>query len=210
MVVKCVECGGKVSSEAESCPHCGAPVSLSLSGSPRRRRKEMADADEEERDEEETSSPPPSGESFDFPAFLVRVLKGCFFLLALLVIFSAMLFFSIRYDVGGFRSALRKIADSDSGTGSHVDRSNSRVMFKYYLGNILDSLEGKQQKKGSAGAAGSGKDAAPELPEKNAETVPAPTQPAGSSATSERPGEPAVFDRVERKPVELPPPPPEE
>lgn len=206
MVVKCVECGGKVSSEAESCPHCGAPVSLSLGGSPRRRRKELSDADEEERDEEESSTPP-SGESFDFPAFLVRVLKGCFFLLALLVIFSAMLFFSIRYDVGGFRSALRKIADSDSGTGSHVDRSNSRVMFKYYLGNILDSLEGKQQKKGSAG---SGKDAAPELSEKNAETVPAPTQPAGSSATSERPGEPAVFDRVERKPVELPPPPPEE
>lgn len=207
MVVKCVECGGKVSSEAESCPHCGAPVSLSLGGSPRRRRKEMADADEEERDEEESSTPS-SGESFDFPAFLVRVLKGCFFLLALLVILSAMLFFSIRYDVGGFRSALRKIADSDSGTGSHVDRSNSRVMFKYYLGNILDSLEGKQQKKGSAGAAG--KDADPERPEKNAESGPAPTQPAGSSDTSERTGEPAVFDRVERKPVELPPPPPEE
>ncbi len=207
MVVKCVECGGKVSSEAESCPHCGAPVSLSLGGSPRRRRKEMADADEEERDEEESSTPS-SGESFDFPAFLVRVLKGCFFLLALLVILSAMLFFSIRYDVGGFRSALRKIADSDSGTGSHVDRSNSRVMFKYYLGNILDSLEGKQQKKGSAGAAG--KDADPERPEKNAESGPGPTQPAGSSDTSERTGEPAVFDRVERKPVELPPPPPEE
>ena len=207
MVVKCVECGGKVSSEAESCPHCGAPVSLSLGGSPRRRRKEMADADEEERDEEESSTPS-SGESFDFPAFLVRVLKGCFFLLALLVILSAMLFFSIRYDVGGFRSALRKIADSDSGTGSHVDRSNSRVMFKYYLGNILDSLEGKQQKKGSAGAAG--KDADPERPEKNAESGPAQTQPAGSSDTSERTGEPAVFDRVERKPVELPPPPPEE
>lgn len=207
MVVKCVECGGKVSSEAESCPHCGAPVSLSLGGSPRRRRKEMADADEEERDEEESSTPS-SGESFDFPAFLVRVLKGCFFLLTLLVILSAMLFFSIRYDVGGFRSALRKIADSDSGTGSHVDRSNSRVMFKYYLGNILDSLEGKQQKKGSAGAAG--KDADPERPEKNAESGPGPTQPAGSSDTSERTGEPAVFDRVERKPVELPPPPPEE
>jgi len=29
-LIQCAECGGKVSSTAAACPHCGAPVALSL------------------------------------------------------------------------------------------------------------------------------------------------------------------------------------
>lgn len=198
MVVKCVECGGKVSSEASACPHCGAPVRISLRGSARRR------SEEEDSESEEDSSFSPPGEKFDFIGGLVGVVKGFFFLLAILVLLSAILFFSIRYDIGGLRTGLRKIADSDSGTGSYVDQSNSRVMFKYYLGKILDSLEGGMRK-----SAAPAPETPREIPSAGAESGVPPSAAASPSAPAPA-KEPAVFDRVERKPAELPPPPPEE
>ncbi len=179
MVVTCAECGGKVSSEASACPHCGAPVKLSVG-------KGRCHRNYDDHEDEETFIPPEK--KFNFVDFLAGILKTVFLILAILVIFSAVMFFFIRYDLCGVRTGLRKIAESDSGTGSHVDTSNSRVMFKFYLGAVLDSLElkdGKTEEKNPQ-------------PEKAVTVQPVPKK------------DPDVFERVERKPIELPPPPPQE
>lgn len=190
MVVKCAECGGKVSSEATACPHCGAPVKLSI-------RKGGSRRNYDDSEEEDAFVPPEP--KFDFVVFLVGFLKICFLMLTILVLFSAILFFTIRYDLGGLRTGLRKIADSDSGSGSHVDHSNTRVMFKYYLGVVLDSVEVKPAKP----------DEKQLPPEKESSVIGEPEQsPPPKKNDSKK--EPAVLERVERKPIELPPPPPQE
>lgn len=181
MVVKCVECGGKVSSEATACPHCGAPVKLSVG-----RHGPRRDCD----DPDDGALLPPPGPRFDFADFLIGILKTCFLILAILVILSALLFFTLRSDLGGIRTGLRKIAESDSGTGSHVDNSNTRVMFKHYLGSVLNAIEGNPVKP----------ERTPEPPESGTDTKPVPPR---NSA-------PEVFPRVERRPIDLPPPPPQE
>ena len=126
----------------------------------------------------------------------MRLIKGVLAVCAVLLILLAILFFAVRADLFGFRSGLRKIADSDSGTGSRVDNSNSRVMFKYYLGAILDSVEGIERK-------------APSDPESREAFVAEP-EPKTVPNVPEKKTEPRVLDRVERKPIELPPPPPQD
>lgn len=182
MIVKCVECGGKVSSEATACPHCGAPVKLSVGKRAPRR-------DYDDPDESAPYSPP--GHHFDFAVFLLGVLKTCFLILAILVVLSSLLFFTLRSDLCGIRTALRKIAESDSGTGSHVDKSSTRVMFKHYLGSVLNAVEGTPAKP---------EQSAPEPQKTGTDIKPSP----------HRDNDPEVFQRIERKPIDLPPPPPQE
>ncbi len=108
MLVRCPDCGKKVSASASSCPHCGAPV------------KELRRQNPPE--DSSASAPYAPGKGFDFVGFLVRLIKGVLAVCAVLLILLAILFFAVRADLFGFRSGLRKIADSDSGTGSRVDR----------------------------------------------------------------------------------------
>lgn len=183
MLVRCPDCGKKVSAAASSCPHCGAPV------------KELRRQNPPE--DSSASAPYAPGKGFDFAGFLVRLIKGILAVCAVLLILVAILFFAIRADLFGFRSGLRKIADSDSGTGSRVDNSNSRVMFKYYLGAILDSVEGIERK-------------APSDPESREAFVVEPESKTVVPKVPEKKTEPRVLDRVERKPIELPPPPPQD
>ena len=159
----------------------GAPVKLSVG-----RHGQRRDCD----DPDDGAPLPPPGPRFDFADFLIGILKTCFLILAILVILSALLFFTLRSDLGGIRTGLRKIAESDSGTGSHVDNSNTRVMFKHYLGSVLNAIEGNPTKP----------ERTPEPPESGTDTKPVPPR---NSA-------PEVFPRVERRPIDLPPPPPQE
>ena len=171
MLVRCPDCGKKVSASASSCPHCGAPV------------KELRRQNPPE--DSSASAPYAPGKGFDFVGFLVRLIKGVLAVCAVLLILLAILFFAVRADLFGFRSGLRKIADSDS-----------RVMFKYYLGAILDSVEGIERK-------------APSDPESREAFVAEP-EPKTVPNVPEKKTEPCVLDRVERKPIELPPPPPQD
>lgn len=186
MLMKCSECGGKVSDKASACPHCGAPVEFS-GGKTRR------------GDEEDAYVPPPK-KGFDFVALFLSFMKFCFFLLTVIIIVGAVCFFVFRYDIGGAASKLRKIAESDAGDGSHIDKSNSRVMFKYHLSSFLDAVQGREsnaEKKETKPEPGSSIENARQLPD---------AEPDKEKKTPEN----LPSDKVERKPLELPPPPPEE
>ena len=207
MLLKCSECGGKVSDKAAACPHCGAPVDASVSKSHGKKNRRSSCPEcgrpfrETDAETEEDSSLPPPGKKFDFVALFLSFMKFCFFLLTVLILAGAAGFFVFRYDIGGAATKLRSIAESDAGDGSHIDNSNARVMFKHHLATFLDSVQGREKKSAEKEpvppAPGSSVENAIQLPD--AKTDPQTTPPENLPA-----------DRVERKPIELPPPPPEE
>lgn len=209
MLLKCSECGGKVSDKATACPHCGAPVDAPVDtpATPKHRNRNRQSAcpecgrpyRENDSEEEEDSSLPPPRKGFDFVALFLSFMKFCFFLLTVLILAGAIGFFVFRYDIGGAASKLRSIAESDAGDGSHIDNSNARVLFKYRLASFLDSVQGKAKKSipSTPSEPGSSVENAIQLPDAKSENdSPAP--------------ENLPTDKVERKPIELPPPPPEE
>ena len=196
MLIKCSECGGGVSDKAPACPHCGAPVV------PQEKPEERQEAPAEtpkaepkprripvETDEDDLTSPelyPTEPEhSFDAANTFLAVMKFIFFLLALLVIFGAVGFFVLRSDAGGIATKLREVAESDSGDGSHIDRSGSRMFFKFHLAEILNIVQGTTPSRKTSEPIGK---------------KPEPVDPPPDSLP--RP-------KTERKPLELPPPPPE-
>lgn len=206
MLLKCSECGGKVSDRAAACPHCGAPVDNSVSRAHGKKRRGSCPEcgrpyREPDTEEEEDSSSPSPGKGFDFVALFLSFMKFCFFLLTVIILAGAAGFFVFRYDIGGAATKLRSIAESDAGDGSHIDNSNSRVLFKHHLASFLDSVQGREKKPEGktpeSAAPGSSVENAIQLPE---------TKQGNSSI----PPEDLPTDKVERKPIELPPPPPEE
>ncbi len=203
MLMKCPECGGTVSDKASACPHCGAPVEPSVvapaSRSSRRSAcsecgRPLREPDSPSGEDEEECSLPPPRKGFDFAALFLRVMKFCFLLLTILILAGALFFFVLRYDLGGAATRLRAIAESDAGDGSHIDTSNSRVLFKYRLGAFLDSVQGKE-KKAESPAPGTSVENARQLPDAES----------GEALPDKLP-----TDKVERSPIELPPSPPGE
>ena len=199
MLIKCEECGSDISDKASSCPHCGAPVPLQ-NAEPQEKHpeQEQSPAPKKENaprripvgDEDDLVSPflyssePPS--SFDAANAFIAVIKVFFFLLAVLILCGAVFFFLLRGDVGGIATKLRAVAESDSGDGSHIDRSDSRLFFKFHLAAFLDAVQGVEPSR------------------KNPEPVIKRDPP------SDPPSESLPKPKTERKPVELPPPPPEQ
>ena len=197
MLIKCAECGSDVSDKASSCPHCGAPLSLPKA-EPQEQPQEPPAAPPKEKtprripvetDEDLIQPVFSSSEpvrSFDAANAFVAVIKFFFFLLAVLVLGAAVCFFILRGDIGGIATKLRAVAESDSGDGSHIDRSDSRMFFKFHLAAILDAVQG-----GSPSP-------------KTSEPVRKQAPPSGPQEDS------LPQPKTERKPLELPPPPPEQ
>jgi len=130
---------------------------------------------------------PPQG--FDFAAFFLHFMKLCFFLLTLCIIGGSLCFFALRYDLAGLTTKLRTFAESDSGNGSFIDKSNSRTMFKYHLVVFLNAVQGR------------------DTPEGGAKKDPAdPVKHPQESAIPEIPVKP----KEKREPLEFPPAPPAE
>ena len=195
MLIKCAECGSDISDKASSCPHCGAPVSLlnpekqketePLPAMPKKEntpRRIPVETEEDLISPVLYSSEPPR--SFDAANAFIAIIKVFFFLLAVLILFGAVCFFILRGDVGGIATKLRAVAESDSGDGSHIDRSDSRMFFKFHLAALLDAVQG---------------------------TSPKPSEPVRKQTPPSGPQEDSLPQpKTERKPLELPPPPPEQ
>lgn len=199
MLIKCSECGGDVSDKAPACPHCGAPVPSQDAAEeqqkssaaepavpktePKPRRIPVEEEDEDLTCPELYPSEPPR--SFDAASAFLAVIKFLFFLLALLVLCGTACFFILRSDAGGIATKLRNFAESDSGDGSHIDRDGKRMFFKFHLAEILNIVQGVEPSRKTSEP--TGKTAAPADPPPD--SLPRP--------------------KTERKPLELPPPPPD-
>ena len=199
MLIKCAECGSDISDKASSCPHCGAPVPSQTAG-PQEKHQEQEPPPAPPKEnaprripvEEEDDFVSPSlyssepQRSFDAANAFIATVKVLFFLLAVLIICGAVCFFLLRGDVGGIATKLRAVAESDSGDGSHIDRSGSRMFFKFHLAAFLDAVQGVEPSR--------------KKPEPVIKQDP-PSDPQSDSLPK---------PKTERKPLELPPPPPEQ
>lgn len=202
MLIRCSECGGNVSDKAPSCPHCGAPLpsadtseekAETGSAAPSETAEPPAPERETRRipveDPDEAFVPMPDRIFSSAPAHagnaFLSFMKFCFLLLAFLIVCAGICLFLIRSNVGGITDKLRAVAESDSGDGSHIDRSTSRMMFKFHLAAFLDAVQGRGPDR------------------KQAEPLRKPEPPSEPSPESlPRP-------KQEREPLNLPPPPPE-
>ncbi len=74
---------------------------------------------------------------------LVSFIKIVCWTVLTLILILAVFYFAILFNWFGANAWLRSLAEVDSGTGSHSDRSSERIMVKYYLLKTVNSIDGK-------------------------------------------------------------------